>query len=46
MRDLDQHTPDPLNAAPVTATYRGDNVESGMSTQVSVEAASAVAAAC
>jgi transglutaminase-like putative cysteine protease len=36
--------PDPANAAPVIATYRGDDVRSEMSTQVSVESASAVAA--
>src|SRR5262249_17936328 len=36
--------PDPLNAAPVTATYRGDNVTSEMNTQVSVEAGAAVGA--
>jgi transglutaminase-like putative cysteine protease len=38
--------PDPLNAAPVTATYRGDNVETELHAQVSLEAHSAVEAAC
>jgi transglutaminase-like putative cysteine protease len=38
--------PDPLNAAPVIATYRGDSVETELRAEVSVEAHSAVAAAC
>jgi transglutaminase-like putative cysteine protease len=35
--------PDPLNAAPVTATYRGDNVEAELHAGVSIETLSAVA---
>jgi transglutaminase-like putative cysteine protease len=38
--------PDPANAAPVTATYRGDNVSAELHAEVSIEVASAVATAC
>jgi hypothetical protein len=34
------------NAAPVTATYRGSNVEAELVTEVSIESQSAVGAAC
>jgi transglutaminase-like putative cysteine protease len=37
---------DPQFAAPVTATYRGDNVQAELHTEVSIESQSAVAAAC
>jgi transglutaminase-like putative cysteine protease len=34
--------PDPLNVAPLTATYRGDNVEAELHAEVSIETLSAV----
>jgi transglutaminase-like putative cysteine protease len=37
---------DPQFAAPVTATYRGDNVQAELHTEVSIESQLAVAAAC
>jgi transglutaminase-like putative cysteine protease len=37
---------DPQNTAPVTATYRGSNVEAELITEVSIESQSAVGAAC
>ena len=37
---------DPQNAAPVTATYRGNNVEAELHTEVSIESQAAVEAVC